>query len=192
MFDRAPKDLKAIAAGAVLGDSASILFLYDRFGPLVNRLVWRLVGADDEHNDVVQDVFVSVIESIGRVKSPELLEQWISSVTVNTVRRLIKKRRFYRIFHLAPDPGRGHAVPSDPDAIVELRFFYETLDRMPADDRLVFTLRFVDGRRLEEVGAICNCSLAAAKRRLNRACDVYFRLGGEALSPRLGKGHEDE
>lgn len=191
-FGQSPGDLTALAAGAAEGDAAAILALFERFGPMVNRLVWRLLGADDEHGDVVQDVFLGVLESIGRVESPEFLEAWIYSVTVNKVRRAIDKRRYLRLFRLTADPGRGHAVPSDPDTLLELRQFYEVLDRMPTNERIIFTLRFVDGQRLEDISTICNCSLATAKRRLDRARDAYFKLGGEAVTPQLRRGHRDE
>ena len=192
-FDQAPKDLEAIAAGAARGDSASVLLLYDRFGPIVNRLVWRLMGADSEHNDIVHDVFVNVLKSIGQVRTPALLEQWICGITVHIVRGEIRRRRLYRFLHLDPDAGEQFAIPSDPDAHMALRRFYEVLDGMPANDRIIFTLRFVDGRRLSEIGPICSCSLAAVKRRLRRARAEFFRQAGDELfSPLLGKGYDDD
>jgi RNA polymerase sigma-70 factor (ECF subfamily) len=191
-FEPAPNNLDAIAAGAARGDAASILQLYDRFGPLVNRLVWRVLGPDHEHNDIVHDVFISVLESIGRVKTPSLLEQWICSVTVNTVRNEIRKRRFYRVFHFASNAD-DYAVPSDPDAHLALKRYYEVLDGMSANDRIVFTLRFIDGRRLAEIGSICDCSLAAVKRRMKRARTEFLkRVGEEGDLLHLGKGLTDD
>jgi RNA polymerase sigma-70 factor (ECF subfamily) len=40
---------------------------------------------------------------------------------------------------------------------------------MPADDRIAWTLRYVDHHRLEVVATLTNCSLATAKRRILRA-----------------------
>ena len=191
-FDQPPRDLEAIAAGAARGDSASILLLYDRFGPLVNRFVWRLLGADGEHNDVVHDVFVNVLESIGSVKTPSVLEQWICGVTVYTVRHELRKRKFYRLFHIVSDIDDRCAVPSNPEAHLALRRFYEVLGGMPANDRIIFVLRFVDGRRLSEIGSICDCSYAAVKRRIKRAREEFFRRAGdEPFLTRLVEGFDD-
>jgi RNA polymerase sigma-70 factor (ECF subfamily) len=41
---------------------------------------------------------------------------------------------------------------------------YRILDRMPVRVRLAWSLRHVDGERLEDVAERCACSLATAKR----------------------------
>ncbi|MBI5526754.1 MAG: sigma-70 family RNA polymerase sigma factor [Deltaproteobacteria bacterium] len=192
-LDRSLQDLGAITAGAARGDPGSILLLYDRFGPVVNRLVWRLLGADGEHKDIVHDVFVTVLESIGTVETPSVLERWICSVTVNTVRNQLRKRKFYRLFHVADDPDDRCTVPAGPDAHLALRRFFEALDGMSADDRIVFVLKFVEGRRLPEIGEICGCSFATVKRRLRRARAEFFRQAGdEPFFARIGKRSDDD
>ena len=50
------------------------------------------------------------------------------------------------------------------------------LDRLGADQRLAFTLRFVEGYRLQEVAELCGCSLATTKRRLARASERFVEL----------------
>ena len=49
------------------------------------------------------------------------------------------------------------------------RRFYAALERLGANERIAFTLRVVDGCPLQEVAAMCGCSLAAAKRRIASA-----------------------
>jgi RNA polymerase sigma-70 factor (ECF subfamily) len=46
---------------------------------------------------------------------------------------------------------------------------YAVLNRMPADDRIAFALRYIDGMELTEVAAACSVSLATVKRRLRRS-----------------------
>lgn len=192
-LDRGLSDLRAVIDGAARGEAASVLIVHDRFGPMVNRLVWRLLGADGEHDDVVHDVFVNVLESIGAVKSPVLLEEWIAGVTVNTVRRELRRRAFYRIFRFGPGPARELAVSSNAEARLALKRFYEVLDGMAANDRIVFALRFVEGRSLAEIGAVCGCSLAAVKRRLKRARARFERAaGGEFCFTRDDRGDGDD
>ena len=50
-----------------------------------------------------------------------------------------------------------------------VRAVYEELDRVPASDRIAWTLRYIEGQQLEEVAGICGCSLATAKRRISAA-----------------------
>ena len=46
---------------------------------------------------------------------------------------------------------------------------YALLQTLPADDRIAWTLRYVERHHLEVVAEIAGCSLATAKRRIARA-----------------------
>ena len=50
-----------------------------------------------------------------------------------------------------------------------LQLTFEVLDRMPADERIAFSLRFVEQMELTEVAEICGTSLPTAKRRIAKA-----------------------
>jgi len=85
-FDRA-----ATVAGMLAGDSHARASFYDHYRAMVNRLVWRLLGADSEHDDVVQMVFVHALTSIGKLRDPESLDTWLGG------RRLKSSPRGWRI-----------------------------------------------------------------------------------------------
>jgi RNA polymerase sigma-70 factor (ECF subfamily) len=66
----------------------------------------------------------------------------------------------------------GLASPSlRPDDHVELLLVDQVLRRMPADLRIAWMLRKVEGLPLPEVAHACACSLATVKRRI-AAADV--------------------
>jgi len=144
--------------------------LYARFSPEVNRLVWRLLGADPDHNDIVQQVFCKVIQHGRKLREPARLGAWVQSITVNTVYEELRRRDVRRLFQR--DSG---TVEFHPDLVrdVEVRDLLlrakRVIERLPAKERLVFMLHFVEGRPLGEVAELCGFSLATAKRRLNAA-----------------------
>jgi RNA polymerase sigma-70 factor (ECF subfamily) len=149
--------------------------LYDRYEELVNRLVWRTLGADPEHDDVVQQVFLNVLNSIHKVKNPAVLRSWITSVTVNTVRRELRSRKYRRIFTLMPDVAAevDHQIPSSDRKL--LRSAFTILRRMNIDDRMAFTLHLIEGQTLSEVAGSTGVSLATVKRRIARAKSAFVR-----------------
>ena len=152
------------------GEPAAGRTLYAEVGPLVNRLVWRFLGADQEHDDVVQEVFVAVLGSIKKLKDPEMLDQWVASVTVNVVRREIRSRTYRRRVKLVPDSRHEwQGVPVSGEKMAFLRSFYGLLDRVSAGDRITFVLHYMEGYTLPEVAALAGYSLATAKRRIARA-----------------------
>jgi len=78
------------------------------------------------------------------------------------------RRKWLSLF--SPDQTRQrHLEPPSSDARRALRDIYRTLDMLPADERIAFALRFIDGMTLPEAAAAAGVSLATLKRRLSRA-----------------------
>ncbi len=158
-----------IVKGLINKDPRAAADLYERYGAKINSKVWRLLGADSEHDDVVHQVFIHVLAGIGKLKKPDSLEDWIYGVTVNTVRREIRRRKYRRILVPMAEPPEITRKDSGPDGKMFANQFYEVLRTLKPDDHIVFVLRFVEGRSLGEVAAIGGYSLSTAKRRLARA-----------------------
>jgi RNA polymerase sigma-70 factor (ECF subfamily) len=168
--------------------TAAAAAVYDRFSLDVNRLVWRLLGADAEHDDVVQQVFVHIITGLSRVRDAEALSVWMASVCVKTVRSEIRRRRIRRFFLVSGVQVSRVAAPvQDHESRDLLEKTYSLLELLPADERIAFALRYIDEQPLAEVAAACNCSLATAKRRLQRAAQRFTRLASRdpAMAERL-------
>ena len=81
------------------------------------------------------------------------------------------------------EPLAALAAPTlRPDDRAELALADRVLRGMPADRRIAWMLRRVEGLALAEVAATCACSLATAKRRIaavdvEMARHVSFREG---------------
>ena len=58
------------------------------------------------------------------------------------------------------------ASADDRAAVVQL---FGILDKLPANHRLAWSLRFLQGAELIEVAKSCGCSLATAKRWIHAA-----------------------
>lgn len=145
--------------------------LHARFGQEVNRLVWRLLGADVDHDDLVQDIFEKLMRTTHQVREPDALIGWVRAVTVNAVRSELRKRKVRRLFFRS-EAERGEPVRDgvgSAEGREVLKKLYRALDVMPSDDRIAFVLRYVEGLSVPEVAEQCGCSLATVKRRIGRA-----------------------
>ncbi len=166
--------------------------VYDRFGDEVNRLVWRLLGPDTEHDDVVHDALVQVLSGLASVRDPLALRRWVMSVTVNTVRGHIRRRRLHRVFHQHDQVAVEEALSPDVDHDGRelVRRTFSLMSKLPGDQRVAFVLRYIERRSLEETASLCGCSLATVKRRL-RSADTRLRkmaARDPMLAPRLPEG----
>jgi RNA polymerase sigma-70 factor (ECF subfamily) len=165
--------------------------LFDRFAPDINRVVWKLLGADADHDDIVHDVFVKVwrLMSAGRVNKPESLGSWVVAVAVHTVQKEIRRRTVRRRLLGAEARHAPFSETVDVEARQLLGRVYEILEKLPSAERVAFTLRHLDQRQLAEVSELMGCSLATTKRRLKRAEQRFCTHAQRypALAPLLGR-----
>jgi len=173
--------------------SSAAAKLYDRYASLVNRLVWRLLGADADHDDLVQQVFCKVIEHVGKLRDPSRLGAWVQRTTVNTVYEELRRRKIRRLFLRERTRAELHPDLTRDAEIRDLLLCAQTLlGRLPAKERIVFVLHFVEGYSLADVADLCGFSLRTAKRRLGAANDRFRKLTAEHPEYRRLFGYDKE
>ena len=179
-------DEAALVAGLRAGELWARLELFDRYAHHVERILGRVLGRDAELADVLHDTFVQAYTSVDSIRDPRAIKAWLSTVAVFTARGVIRRRslrRWLRFWGPAelPEPEAPAADDATREALART---YAILGRLPVDERIAFTLRFVEGMDLTEVAATCRCSLATIKRRLARAEKRFLEAAKE--DPVLG------
>jgi len=161
----------ALVVAARAGEEWAREALFRRYAPLVNGLAFRLMGRDEDVDDLVQDSFVEALRSLGRLDAPQAFASWLSSIVVRTCGKLLRRRQLMRRFGLrrtgdAMDFDALVSPTAPPDAIAELSAVYDIVQGLPTDVRVVLILRRVEGHSLEEIAALTGASLATIKRRV--------------------------
>lgn len=148
--------------------------LFRRYAPYVAAVAHRLLGRDEEVDDTVQEVFLAAVRGVSQVRDPAAVKGWLARVTVRAARQRLRKRSLRRLIGLdepaAYERVADSSVAADDRAL--LARVYRVLDGMPANHRLAWALRHIEGEPLENVAALCGCSLATAKRRIASAAEV--------------------
>jgi RNA polymerase sigma-70 factor (ECF subfamily) len=130
----------------------------------------RLLGNEADADDLVQRVFVDAFKRRDQLRDPGAVKGWLATIAVRTARRQLRRRRLRQFVGLE---DRAALELSDrglsPEKRALLARVYEILDTIPVDQRLAWTLRYVEGEKLEQVAGRCGCSLATAKRRITAA-----------------------
>lgn len=179
----------ALVAALKAGRADARSALFERYASDVQRVLYRVLGPDAEVVDLVQDVFVAALTSIGQLRDPSALRSWLTGIAVYKARKCIVRRRRWRFIHLfAPGelPEREALLPS-AEVSEALRSTYAVLEKMPADERVAFALRFIDGMELTAVAQARGVSLATIKRHLRKAQQTFRTLAAAqpALAPWL-------
>lgn len=145
--------------------------LFQRFAPYVARIGLSILGRESDVDDLVQDVFVAALSQRSQLRDPGAIKGWLATVAVRTARRKLRMRKVRAFVGLdddAPALELRDQRPS-PESEALLGKVYEVLDMLPVEQRLAWSLRYVEGEKLENVAERCGCSLATAKRRIDAA-----------------------
>jgi RNA polymerase sigma-70 factor (ECF subfamily) len=163
----------ALVARSRLGDVLAFETLYRRHAGFALNLAVRIQGNAADVEDIVHDAFLRAHQRLAELRDHAAFRPWLGSIVVRLVRTRLRRRRLLRVLGLSvPDPVELEAIASsdaDPESRVLLAQVYALLQTLPADDRIAWTLRYVERHRLEVVAEIAGCSLATAKRRIARA-----------------------
>jgi RNA polymerase sigma-70 factor, ECF subfamily len=173
-----PDSEVALVAALQAGRADARHVLFDRYSRDVERVLFRVLGPDTELADLLQDVFVVALGSIDQVRDPRALRGWLTGIAVRKARKCIVKRQRWRLIqYFAPsDVPEQEALVAPLEISEALRCTYEVMSRLPADERVAFALRFIDGMELTAVASACSVSLATIKRRLARAQRTFTNL----------------
>jgi RNA polymerase sigma-70 factor (ECF subfamily) len=165
-----PDDLTLVAALSAREEWAARA-TWSRYAPMVYGLLDRALGSAGESEDLAQEVFLRVFAAIKTLREPSALRSFIYSTAIRMLRWHLRSKRIRRLLTLSDSgvvPDRASpGVDSEGRELLER--FYRLLGTMGADDRTAFTLRHIEGLRLEEVAAATGASLATVKRRVRRA-----------------------
>jgi RNA polymerase sigma-70 factor, ECF subfamily len=189
--DAAKAEARAVAraaADALLvaevrgGSSAASALLFDRYAAHVERLLFSLLGPESEVEDLLHEVFVRAFEGIGDLEDPGRLRSWLTGIAVHTAREWIRRRvrrRWLRFVEELPDPP---SPPPNEEVNEATRCAFDVLKAMSTDDRVIFSLRFIEGMEMGEVAVACDMSLSTAKRRLKDA-EKHFLARARRFPP---------
>jgi RNA polymerase sigma-70 factor, ECF subfamily len=146
--------------------------LYRRHAGFAFNLAVRIQGSAVDVEDVVHDAFLKARERLEDLRDSAAFRPWLGSIVVRLVRTRLRRRKLLAALGLtAPEPVEIESIATpdaDPEARALLAQVYALLQTLSADDRIAWTLRYVERHRLETVSVMMDCSLATAKRRIAR------------------------
>jgi RNA polymerase sigma-70 factor (ECF subfamily) len=156
----------------------SLELAFRKYSPYVAAVAMRLLGRDDDVDDVVQDVFLSAVKGLSQLRDPDAIKGWLATVTVRVARRKLRTRRVRSFlgFDQVPSYEEVASPGASPEHKAMLARVYAALDGLPVEQRIAWVLRFVEGEQLEDVARLTSCSLATAKRRISAAHQEMERI----------------
>jgi RNA polymerase sigma-70 factor (ECF subfamily) len=179
-----------IVAQLRAGERTAAAMLFDRYGNLVERLLWSLLGPETEAEDLLHEVFLRALVGIRDIEDPSRLKSWLTGIAVHTARESIRKRVRRRWLRFVDEVPESPAPRASEEVTEATRCTYDVLSAMGADERVFFCLRFIEGMEMAEIAVACDVSISTAKRRLKDAEKHFLARARRlaALRPWLEEG----
>jgi RNA polymerase sigma-70 factor, ECF subfamily len=203
----AEKSADAPGAGTSVPANANTLStLYQQFRRPIHSYVYRLLGNQEDADDITQEVFVRACTAWDNLTDREHLSAWLYRIASNLCVDLLRRRKRISWWPLTAQGSnherfeeRGTSYGSStllPDSggipeIAEREHIRLTLASMPEEYAVVLALSAAQGIPYQEIAVIVGISPNAAATRISRAkrmfAEQYQRLSKENLMQGPGK-----
>lgn len=164
------------------GDKQAFRQLIEDHKNMVYTTSFGFVHDKAEAEDIAQEVFVEVFNSIDKFKGESKISTWIYRITVNkSINALKKMKRIGKVKQTTtsydPENENSLELPDDakstPDAIQENQERREILEsavnELPENQKTAFVLHKYDGLAYKQISDIMETSLSSVESLLHRA-----------------------
>ncbi|UCG33972.1 MAG: RNA polymerase sigma factor [Phycisphaerales bacterium] len=173
-MDGSAGDSEADLVARAKRDREALAEMYRRFYPMVSRYVYRRTGSVHATEDLVSDVFLTVLRTLPRYRYRGVpLRFWLLRIATNAVNRWARRARrnpavSLQITHLE---AGGVAMSSAHHGIDE-EHARRALLSLPPKFQTVLSLHYFEGLAVKEMAAVIGCREGTVKSRLARARDA--------------------
>jgi RNA polymerase sigma-70 factor (ECF subfamily) len=166
-----PSD-EELARSAQKGAQDAFVLLYERYFPnVIARVRFKIPESDVE--DVVQEIFIAILKSLGSFKGQSKFSTWIWTITS---RKIVDYYRSHKVRPSEQDDYEelvmrnpsNHTVRAD-NAKDDLSVIQSALSKLPQNYQDILLMRFVDDMPFNEIALQNGQSLEATKSLFRRS-----------------------
>ena len=169
-----------LVKGVTARDEACFEELLARYGSKVLNLALRITRNQEDAEEILQDVFLTVFTKVGSFEHKSQFSSWLYRVTMNASFMKIRARNRRRTVSLEDmEPTTLQNWVGNRTEMFDVDFMSSkheirdaieaAVERLPEEYRAIFILRDIDGLSNEAVSRVLQLSVPAVKSRLHRA-----------------------
>jgi RNA polymerase sigma-70 factor (ECF subfamily) len=170
------------------GDDVAFNQIMTAYRKRILGTIARLIGRPEDVEDVGQEVFVRLYYSLDQLRTAEVFEPWLYRLTVNAAYDYLRKQRRLHESRMSDlseqqvtmaDAAASGVRSKEESHRTQVReTVNELLDGVSEEDRILLTLKEVEGLSLKELESIYNVNENALKVRLFRARQRVLKAFG--------------
>ena len=196
-----PVEKHADRQGANTVDEVTLGKLYEQFRRPIHSYIYRLLGNQDDADDVTQEVFVRACTSWNGLYEREHLSAWLYRIATNLCVDALRRRKrisWWPLGHRRTDDANEDIMNDDASVflsdtggipeIAERELIRHTLSYLPEEYAIALVLSAAQGVPYQEIAEIVGISPNAAATRISRAkkmfAEQYLCLSKEGVGKR--------
>ena len=150
--------------------AAAQKLLFDRFSRIMMTVCLRYAQDTLEAQDIMQDGFIKVFNSLDKFHHDGSLEGWVKRIMINTAldayRRNKKRRNALEL-----DDENAMEISDQENVLgdISIKFLLKLIQDLPEGYRMVFNMFAIEGYSHKEIAKELNISVNTSKSQYSRA-----------------------
>jgi len=162
------------------GEEEAFRYLVDQYQDKVYNTCISFVKNPDDADDLTQEVFIEVYNSIHKFKEESKLSTWIYRISVNKslqyLRKMKRKKRFGFLIGIGDEGKLNDPAKLDfnhPGIMAENKekaaILFQAIEKLPENQRIAFTLHKLEDLSYDQISGIMQKSLSSIESLMHRA-----------------------
>lgn len=162
------------------GNEAAFREMVETWQDMVYNTALGIVQVPSDAEDIAQEVFVQVYQSVSSFKGDSKFSTWLYRITITKSldheRRKKRKKRFAFVKSLFGEDTEVLVHPPDfnhpgvqLDKKEDAAILFEAIRELPQNQRIAFTLHKVEGLSYQEVSEVMKTSISSVESLMHRA-----------------------
>ncbi|MBP1222047.1 RNA polymerase sigma factor [Flavobacterium sp. 1355] len=179
------------------GETNAFAVLVDRYKDMIFSLSLKMVRNREEAEEVAQDTFIKIFNSLSKFKGDSKFSTWIYKIAYNTCLDRLKKNKKEDL-NISIDEFSAHLIKTMDNALSALedkerkQTIQNCLNLLPNDENFLLTLFYFEEQSLEEIGKIMSINANNVKVKLFRSRQKLAVILKKQLEPEIVAYYERE
>lgn len=204
MVDTSTKEeLENLILRCQTGDRQAFMELVKSHQNMVFAVLYRMMKDRQEVEDLAQEVWVKVYQSIRKLKAPGAFRSWLHRIALNTFRDRMRQKGNHIAFSL----DEGYEMDNGDSLKMELEapgllpeetllqgewktHLDEAILDLPEAHRAVIVMREIQGLSYDEIAYALDISLGTVKSRIARAREKLVAKLSEYMKEKENNSNE--
>ena len=153
----------------IKGDQKAFYEIYKLYSKAMFNICYRIVGNQEEAEDVLQEAFVNAFQKIHSYQGKASFGAWLKKIVVNKAISFLRKQQIEMVELEDRFEPKSDEQVDDIDLVMKVETIRNAIQKLPNGFRVVFSLYLLEGYDHKEISEILEISESTSKSQYNRA-----------------------